>query len=78
MKLSDYYDWHDAIMREDHDSILKCLGLKGERIVSIEKTDKGYKFLELCDEHYGTTLNQEQFERFIAELQELARASAPK
>ena len=73
-----HYEWHDEIMKEEHGSILECLGLRGHKVVHIEKTDKGYKFMELCDEYYGTTLNQEQFERLIAELQELARSPAPK
>lgn len=69
-----YYDWHDEILKEKHSTIIECLGEKQAKVVSIEKTEKGYRITELCDQYYGTTLSQQQFERFIAELQELAKS----
>ena len=71
------YEWHDKILNEELPTIIESLGQsddgnQGAKIVSISKTEKGYKFVELRDEYYGTTLNQEQMERFINELQKLA------
>jgi len=67
-----YYEWQDEILEEEQDSLIACLGPKQARVVSIEKTAQGYRFVECCDEYYGTTLSQEQFKRFTAELQALA------
>lgn len=67
------YDWHDEIMKEEHPTIIECLGEKQKKIVSIEKTAKGYRIVELCDGYYGTTLSQRQLERLIEELRELAK-----
>lgn len=66
------YEWHHEILEEKHDSLIDCLAHEG--IVSIERTENGYKFVECCDSYHGTTLSQSQFERLIAELQELAKA----
>lgn len=67
-----YADYFDEIIEENHDTIIDCLA--EQKIISIQKTKKGYRFVELCDEYYGGSLNQEQFERLIAELQKLARS----
>lgn len=72
------YDCHHDILKEELPSVLESIGLnkdstKGAKIVQITKTDKGYMFVELCDEYYGVTLSQEQMERFVKELQELSR-----
>lgn len=71
------YEEHHDLLEEEFPTILECLGLPDDKrraaqVVSITKTEKGYKFVELCDEYYGVTLSQEQMERFIGELQELA------
>ncbi len=71
------YDWHHEILDENHSTILECLGdpnhdSTGAKVVEISKTENGYKFKELSDEYYGVTLNQQQMERFIQELKELA------
>ena len=52
--------------------MIDCLGEKQAKVVAIEKTERGYRIAELCDEYYGTTLSQGQFEQLIAELQVLA------
>jgi hypothetical protein len=70
-------DWHNEILNEHHSTIIECLGdpnhdSRGAKVVEISKTENGYKFKELCDEYYGVTLNQQQMERFIQELMELA------
>ena len=70
-------EWHHKILKEGFPTIIESLGQShdgeaGAKIVSITKTDNGYKFVELCHEYYGTTLSQEQMEQFIEELQELA------
>lgn len=71
------YEAQHDLLEEEFPTIIECLGLSdgersGAQVVSITKTEKGYKFIELCDEYYGITLSQEQMERFIQELQELA------
>lgn len=71
------YEKHNEIMEETCPTIIESLGIgfdgtRGAKVVHIRKTEHGYRFTELCDEHYGTTLNQEQMERFIKELQVLA------
>lgn len=66
------YPWQDEILEEKFGSILRCLGPDQARVVSIEKTDNGYRFSEVCDGYFGVTLNQGQFERFITELKKLA------
>jgi hypothetical protein len=67
-----YEERHNAVLDPGSQSIIECLGPKQEKIVAIEKTPSGYRFVECCDGYYGTTLNQAQFERLIAELQALA------
>ena len=77
-----HYDWHDAILEKNSPTIVECLGYEngdvsnGAKIVSITKTDKGYRFSECCDSYFGATLSQEQMERFILELQEMAGIDA--
>lgn len=66
------YDWHHHILEENRDKLIESLGNEGAKVIQIDKTDKGYKFVECCDSYYGVTLSQEQFERLIRELQELA------
>ena len=68
-------EWHDKLLVEEHPTILECLGEKQAKIFSIEKTDRGYRVVELCDGYYGTTLSQEQLERLIGELQRLAKGT---
>ncbi|TXL75128.1 hypothetical protein FHP25_14680 [Vineibacter terrae] len=65
--------WHDEILVEEHPTIIECLEKRAKLFV-IDRTEKGYRIVELCDGYYGTTLSQDQFERFIAELQLLAKA----
>lgn len=65
-------EWHDEILIEKQDTILASLGEGGVNLISFEKTEKGYQVLELVEHYGGTTLNQDQMERFIKELQVLA------
>jgi hypothetical protein len=64
-----YNDWHDEIMEERCSTILDCLA--DIRMFSIEKTEKGFRIVELLDEYNGTTLSVDQMCRLIAELQQL-------
>ncbi len=65
-----YEDLHDEILEEERDSIIGSL--EAAKVIQITKTEHGYQFVELCDGYYGTSLSQEQMERFIGELQALA------
>jgi hypothetical protein len=71
------YDWHDEILKESNRRIVECLGEKQAKIVSIEKTARGYRIVELCDGYYGRTLSQEQMERLIEELRQLNKQGRP-
>ncbi|MEZ5946904.1 MAG: hypothetical protein R3C04_08675 [Hyphomonas sp.] len=62
-------EWQDEILSEQKDSIIESLA--SERVLHVSKTERGIKFVELCDEYYGCTLSREQCMRFIAELQAL-------
>ena len=70
----DYEERHNDRLDPGNPSIIDCLGPVQEKIVAIEKTSSGYRFVECCDGYYGTTLNQAQFEQLIAELKVLASA----
>ena len=80
--VTEYYNTlndptHDDILEEQCQTMIESLGCdgtgrSGAKVVHIRKTEHGYRFVELCDEYYGVTLNQDQMERFIKELQALA------
>lgn len=70
-----YDDWHDEIMEECCPTIIGCL--KDIRLLSIEKTEKGVRIVELVDYYNGTTLTVDQMRRLIAELQQLVDDVTP-
>lgn len=70
--MGSQYDWHDERLEEEFPKIIDSLGNDGARVISIKKTVKGYRFTECCDGHFGTTLDQEQMEKLIKELQVMA------
>lgn len=72
--MSGEYEWHDEILKEDHETIIESLGFGGASVIDITLTDKGVRLCELCDGYYGTTLSKVQLERFITELQALSAA----
>ncbi|CAA0099498.1 Uncharacterised protein [Halioglobus japonicus] len=74
----DYEERHNDVLEPGSPSIIECLGPEQEKIVAIDKTRSGYRFVECCDGYYGTTLSQAQFEQLIAELQALAIAPPGK
>ena len=69
--ISSSYEWHEEYLTEEFPTVLEYLGDDGARIVQIDKTEKGVRFVECCDGYYGTTLSIPQAKRLILELQEM-------
>lgn len=62
------HEWHDAILNEEHGTILECLGKNGINLLEFTITPRGLKIVELVDYYNGTTLTKNQLDRLIAEL----------
>ena len=62
-------EWHDQILEEKAETVLGCL--RAEKVFALDRTAQGFRFVELCDEYYGTTLSVDQMRMLIAELQQL-------
>lgn len=75
----DYLDneWNDKTLKEEMPTIIDSLGWDGDWVIYIKKTEFGYRFTECCDGYFGTTLSQEQIERFIKELRALSKRDTP-
>jgi len=59
----------EFILEEENGSVLQ--GLDRANILSVEKTEKGYEFVDGCDCYYGRTLTREQLDKLIEELKSL-------
>jgi hypothetical protein len=50
----------------ESDSIMKALA--DNRVLRIIKTNEGFELTEMCDEHYGATLTEEQLIKLGEEI----------
>lgn len=67
-KYKPLHAWHDDILKEEHGTILECLGEDGINFLEFTIRPKGLRIVELVDEYQGTTLTKNQLDRLIAEL----------